>query len=346
MKTKITFIYIVLILFWSGKSFAQNNIIIKTTIDSTLIGYNIPLEINLRGVRADSFKIECLNFLQVAKAYFSKMDTSLANQLIKQKAFDQDLPATDFEISDFGKWNGKGNTIFTKGVENNKIKIKIWDEGQFIILPAIIVQNDTIFPENPDNYPQITVLSGIAQTDSLKNIAPIKEIIREEKNWKDYMWIYIVFGVIVLIGVILWFLPKIIGRKEGKSIEKKSAPIVRPAHEISLEKLHKLQKEKIWKQGRVKEFQSELTYILREYLENRYNINALEQTTGEIVDSLQKIKIKTEDIEIIKNILQIADMVKFAKAKPEEDINQKFLDDTIDFVERTKEIPLQNNISG
>lgn len=346
MKTRITYLYILIILFWSGQSFAQNNIMIKAKTDSTLIGYAIPLEINLRGEKADSFKIECLNFLQAAKVYLPKMDTSLANQLKEQDVFEQDLPATDFEISDFGKWNGKGNTIYTKGIEDNKIKIKIWDEGQFSILPVIITQNDTIYPDNPDDYPQITVLSGVAKTDSLKNITPIKEIIKEEKNWQDYMWIYIALGIIVLIGLILWFLPKLIVKKGGKAVERKKVVIVRPAHEISLEKLRKLQEEKIWKQGRVKEFQSELTYILREYLENRYKINALEQTTGEIVDSLQKINIKPEDIETIKNILQIADMVKFAKAKPEEDINQKFLDETIDFVERTKEVPVQNNISG
>ena len=144
----------------------------------------------------------------------------------------------------------------------------------------------------------------------------------------------------------LIFLPKIfIGKKSPvqPSRKIKKSP---PAHIIALKKLSKLKAEKIWREGKVKEFQSQLTYILREYLENRYKIQALEQTTGEIVHSLQKIKLDNKDIDTIKNILQIADMVKFAKAKPEEDINERFLNETIDFVERTKAVTVQNNTKG
>ncbi|HHH54717.1 MAG TPA: hypothetical protein ENK91_13730 [Bacteroidetes bacterium] len=338
MKIKRIYFYLTIILIWSGNLYSQKDIVIETNIDSTLVGYDIPLQIDMQGIKADSFRIECLDYLQAAKVYLPKMDTSIANKLIKQKAFDQEIPPTDFEISDYGKWTGKGNTIFPKGSEINTIKIKIWDEGQFAILPSIITSNDTIYPENVDIYPNIFVSSGISPKDTLKTVSPIKKIIREEKNWKDYLWIYIVLGAIVLIGLLMWFLPRFLTKKGKEFSEKETIIIAKPAHEIALEKLNKLKEEKIWKHGKVKEFQSQLTYILREYLENRYKISALEQTTGEIVESLQKININTEDIDTITNILQIADMVKFAKAKPEEDINQAFLNKTIDFVNRTKEV--------
>ena len=126
--------------------------------------------------------------------------------------------------------------------------------------------------------------------------------------------------------MVIVFLPRLfINKKTTEKYKNTIKKKVIPAHLIALEKLNKLKKEEIWKQGKVKEFQSQLTFILREYLENRYNIRALEQTTGEILQSLYNIDMDNKDINIIKNILQIADMVKFAKAKPGEDIHKKFL---------------------
>lgn len=70
---------------------------------------------------------------------------------------------------------------------------------------------------------------------------------------------------------------------EGRRAEKPLLP-----HELALQKLVALQQQKLWQKGDVKPYQSELTFIIREYLENRFNIQALESTTDEIVQNLPK----------------------------------------------------------
>ncbi len=349
---RVTYIYIsILFILITGvlSGYGQDNIILKTRVDSTLMGLDVPLNVVIKdGEKIDSFQLKVMGFDEMLKVYAPKVENG--EYIQKAGLIPEDIENIDFEISDYGNWKGSGNTLIPGNSSSNQIKIKIWDFGKFYIMPMRIVDKngkiDTIYPEDPDMYPEISVFAGLNPQDTIPQITPIKDIITEKKTWEDYK--FIILGIIVLFLIILMliFLPKIFISK--KSLVQPSRKIKKspPAHIIALEKLSKLKAEKIWREGKVKEFQSQLTYILREYLENRYKIQALEQTTGEIVHSLQKIKLDNKDIDTIKNILQIADMVKFAKAKPEEDINERFLNETIDFVERTKAVTVQNNKKG
>ncbi|MBT8230721.1 MAG: hypothetical protein KJO50_10705, partial [Bacteroidia bacterium] len=102
-----------------------------------------------------------------------------------------------------------------------------------------------------------------------------------------------------------------------------------------LSKLEALANEQLWKQGKVKEHQSQLTYIIREYLENLFGIKALESTTDEILLALKDFDFEQSHQMDLKQILQIADLVKFAKARPPEDINEAFIGKAETFVVKT-----------
>ena len=83
-----------------------------------------------------------------------------------------------------------------------------------------------------------------------------------------------------------------------------------------------------------------MTYIIREYLENRYEIPALESTTDEILRSLKDVDFDESWKHKLQNILQVADLVKFAKAKPPADFHNKVLQEAEDFVIATKVKPI------
>ena len=104
--------------------------------------------------------------------------------------------------------------------------------------------------------------------------------------------------------------------------------------------LGKLKEEKLWQQGQVKEYQSRLTYIIREYLENRYEVPALESTTEEIQRSLKQVDFDSSWKDKLSNILQVADLVKFAKAKPPVDFHDQVWKEAEDFVLATKKKPV------
>jgi hypothetical protein len=172
--------------------------------------------------------------------------------------------------------------------------------------------------------------------DSIQ-LAPIKPIIKEPVHWTDYKPYILGLSVLLLALLIIWLIRKF---RKRKDIDIEEIVIVRPAHEIALAQLHRLDEDKIWQKGDIKSFQSSLTHIIREYLENRFDIPALESTTNTILHALRNEDISDEYNRILKEILQIADLVKFAKAKPEMDIHQRFLDQARDFVRTTKKIEI------
>lgn len=164
--------------------------------------------------------------------------------------------------------------------------------------------------------------------------APIRDnkgIIKEAINWRDIVPYVVGLLVLLLIGGIVWKL----AQKQPK-VEEKTPPPPVPAHIVALDKLKKLKAEALWEKGEIKAFQSQLTYVFREYLEKRFGLKALEETTSEITAQLSNTNINSEQQEVLKDILQTADMVKFAKAVPPEDIHSKALETINLFVEKTK----------
>ena len=114
-------------------------------------------------------------------------------------------------------------------------------------------------------------------------------------------------------------------------------PPPRPAHEIAFDELNKLFSSDLLETGQYKAFFSELSMILRGYLENRYFIYALEETTYEIVRDMKK---KLEDKDMLRDleqVLSLSDLVKFAKYKPTEDEIAQAKSATMDFIIHTKE---------
>lgn len=117
---------------------------------------------------------------------------------------------------------------------------------------------------------------------------------------------------------------------------KTETRVIIPSHVEALKSLETLKQKQLWQKGEIKAFQTELTFTIRQYLEKRFKINALESTTDEISRTLKKQSFSLQHENDLREILQIADMVKFAKAKPADEIHESFLDKAKAFVEETK----------
>ena len=109
-----------------------------------------------------------------------------------------------------------------------------------------------------------------------------------------------------------------------------------PAHVIAFGKLEVLKNEKLWQEGKLKQYHSSVTDIIREYIENRYKIQALEQTTEEILWSFRNVAIDEESKTKLKRTLVLADLVKFAKEIPLPNENEMSLTNSYDFINGTK----------
>lgn len=114
----------------------------------------------------------------------------------------------------------------------------------------------------------------------------------------------------------------------------------RPAHVLALEELAILKEKQLWQQGRLKEYYTELTDILRRYLERRYSVMALEETSQEILSALRNLKLTPRVVERMEGILLRADLVKFAKHRPEMNEHDETMIAAREFVDRTRPVTL------
>lgn len=176
--------------------------------------------------------------------------------------------------------------------------------------------------------------------DTTKAFYDIKQPLAVDYNWWDWIkdhWIWIVAGLVIIGIVILvtWYISR---RYEQQPIFQ-SVKVVLTIDQVAINKLNELQAKNLWQNGDVKTFYIELTDILREYLEKRYTIQAFEQTSEEILGSLKPKQIPADARGKLKDILVLADLVKFAKEKPVGRENEASMDNAISFIEQTKEQP-------
>ena len=150
-------------------------------------------------------------------------------------------------------------------------------------------------------------------------------------HWLDFLWFYILI-VAMIAG---YFVFKKIKRKGDLEVEE--IVIERPPHEIAFEELDDLQSKKLWQQGEIKAYHSELTHILREYLERKFRIAALESTSDEIIADLRQMGFESDLQNNTRELLQLSDMVKFAKAQPKVEIHAELMDHVRNFVLKTKD---------
>lgn len=147
-----------------------------------------------------------------------------------------------------------------------------------------------------------------------------------------------ILGFLLLAGLIFFVTYAIKRKKNNQPLFSLPQKPKEPAHIIALRELDRIKAEKIWQKGQVKQYYSELTDALREYIENRFSINALEQTSDETIAAFAyRRDMLDENLFVnLKKMLKNADLVKFAKFEPLPDDNNLAMVDAYFFVNQTK----------
>ncbi|MBZ0242416.1 MAG: hypothetical protein K8F24_04310, partial [Bacteroidales bacterium] len=108
-----------------------------------------------------------------------------------------------------------------------------------------------------------------------------------------------------------------------------------PPYKTAIEQLEELRHKKLWQNGHIKAYYSEMTDIVRSYIENQFGVPAVEMTTDEILLGIKPLNINDDASDKLKYCLQIADLVKFAKAEPSPLEHDICLDNSIVFVKES-----------
>ena len=288
---------VILLLFFST-SMLNAQVSVRTQLDTNymLIGDQMQMNVQVNS-SSDLKKMEGL---------FDQIDTSGAIEIIKetpwQKQADGYLKSYTFTAFDSGFYN-------------------------LMPLP-VVYQTDYNIDTAYSN--SLGFMVDNPQVDT--TLTDIKPIIKEPTTLEDYMPYLIGLGILLLLGALVWFF---FFRPKEEIIEE--APVIlRPSHEIALEKLSTLKNESLWQKGAVKEYYSKLTYIFREYLENRFDIQALESTSEQIISQLEKKDFDAGMNDDVRRVLQSADLVKFAKAKPVEEFHAESFEKLEDVINQTQ----------
>jgi len=215
--------------------------------------------------------------------------------------------------------------------QTQELTITSFEVGKYKLPPfTFILNKDTILSPNT----QFEVRDVLVQENT--ELAKIKKPMNDPFtiwDWLKVNWLYIVIpiAVLVVMGLIIFLLMK-------RKPKEKKAPLVPaiPEHLIAFDKLKAIQSEQIWQNGQFKKYHSEVSDVIREYLEKRFKINALEQTTDEIFTALRFKNIQEVNKENLQQILILADLVKFAKEIPIGSENEETMTSAISFVEETK----------
>lgn len=212
-----------------------------------------------------------------------------------------------------------------------RLLLQVFDTG-YVFIPELPVpvrypdgRLDTAFTEN-----LMLTITGVATTDD-EELMPIKPIIREPLNWLDFWPAYL--GLFLLLAG--WLAWKIYSGR-GRNREEAPPPPPPPAHEIALERLRDLEGKSLWQRGELQAYYTELSHILRVYLEEGFSIPALESTTRQIDRALaDKKRLTGEQRSELSQLLQLSDLVKFARAEPADDLHQRGLERIRTFVTTT-----------
>jgi hypothetical protein len=213
--------------------------------------------------------------------------------------------------------------------------ITSFEAGTYTIPPfyAEIASGDTVlrfysgYSELVVNRPEITPADS---TDVIFDIvAPRKAPL----TFRDILPWIIMAGMMILV---LWLLARYLPRNPIKRLMK-PVPPAEPPHLLALRELGRLSEEQLWQKGEIKEYYSRLSEILRRYIDGRFGISSPELTTDETVRMLQRAAVlQQSEMSVIKEILSVSDMVKFAKYLPQAEIHEKSFESSVTFVELTK----------
>lgn len=179
-------------------------------------------------------------------------------------------------------------------------------------------------------------LSFYVQAVSIDTTASFKPIKGPRKAPITFLeilpWLIGILGILAIIALAIWYFVR--RQRKTSEIPFFEKPKV-PPYTIALESLEELRHKKLWQNDQVKTYYSELTDIVRTYIEDQFDVPAVEMTTDEILAGIRPLNINDDAVGKLRNCLQLADLVKFAKAQPSALEHDLCLDHMISFVKES-----------
>jgi len=227
--------------------------------------------------------------------------------------------------------------------QTQTLLITSFDSGYYAIPPfKFIVNGDS--GKTVETEPLLFSVNTLAidTTISIKDIKPPMEV---PFSWKELLpYVYGGLGTLAVLAGLFFLLRHYLKKKKTKPVPQIVVPVI-PAHVTALEQLQKLKEDKLWQSGKLKEYHSAISDIIRQYIEQRFFINAMEQVSDEILYAFRVVDISEEQKSKLRQILLLSDMVKFAKEQPLPYENDLSWNNAYEFVMASKQENVKEDVT-
>jgi hypothetical protein len=219
-----------------------------------------------------------------------------------------------------------------RGVGTNQwrytLRMVMLDSGRWQLPPVVVVGASGPLSGTDSLYMEVQP-APVLSTDP-NDLAEIKPIWREPADWTDYWWLYLLLAIPLLGGLLWWAILRYLKtRKLTRSLQQSRLT----ARDWALRELGILAEKKLWQDGQVKAYHTELTDILRTFVQHQYKIPARYKTSTEIVRQLQQSPAFAEaQIAPLQALLDQADLVKFARNQPQYNYHEQAMQVALDWV--------------
>ncbi len=255
---------------------------------------------------------------------------------------DLPLDTSKFDVISLGDW---GSEKSRHPNYSRTIVFQAFDTGLYRIpsvLFTLAAANNVV--QTAQTPPLLLTVNNPNGADAVLSPIDIKPIITTEWTFeedllpflKEYLPYFILAIAALFLAWRLWL------QRKNRQNPPIIAEISQPPHVIAERLLAELRAKKLWQSGKTKEFYSELSRILRGYLEDEFKLPALETTTEELMILLKKRNFHAEILEKTQYLLQTSDLVKFAKVEPPTTMHDDFLMNAETIVALTKPQPIDN----
>ncbi|MDE7160605.1 MAG: cell wall anchor protein [Muribaculaceae bacterium] len=219
-----------------------------------------------------------------------------------------------------------------------QVPVQAFDSGVYRLPEMVYVAGRDSVRSNPLTF-KVTPFPGVTAEDKIADFAGTVD--PAGKSFWDFLpdwlveWGWLILFIMML--ALIAFEETLSRRPRGGLIPAPQVPKEAPDAE-ALRRLGELKERKLWEQGQEKEYFTILTDILRNYLDRRFGINAMEMTSRQIMQTLAADSTLKEKRGLVRQILDMADFVKFAKVRPLPDDSVAAWNNAVAFVNETKSI--------
>ncbi len=233
-----------------------------------------------------------------------------------------------------------------KGIKELEAKMLLtsFDSGYYKLpMPLVVINPHNAAPDTLSFEMPFLAVNTI-QVDTTDFVPmDIKGQINYPITFKEVIpWVLLGIGVILLAYLLYRYIKY---RRENRDFFGR--PIVQdPPHIVALRELDKIHSQKLWQSGKEKQFYTGVTDTLREYIEGRYGVSAMEKTSSEIMESLADVEIEEKPRRELDELFRVADLVKFAKYVPSVGENEEVIPVAVRFVNSTYMKELEEEKEG